>query len=177
MKESLLTNALITTLVLLLLVGPSCDNQQDMDQGSENYDFSQVYRTYAVDPPGPGKHVYLDLGTESIWWSISNEETGLGFLYFVRPPNPDWTDDPVWEFAFVGRSDISQVTNDELKTQFISGGGQYTDGHTITTVKVNVGQVVLARLAYDPSRIYIMKLLHYDVGTGTLDVEYIVAQQ
>lgn len=104
-----------------------------------------------------GRIVYLELPSGDLQWS-HREEGKSGYFYFQAiSPN-----DGRWEFAASDEAEIEAFHDRPLTANFSGAYSPNPDkrfGSTwADTIDVKVGQIVLARLAQEPTTIYIIKL-------------------
>ena len=96
-------------------------------------------------------------GIELCW---SAEHSKSGYIYFAAPDSPL----PLWEFSACTKPNLTQLSPDDLATRFVSfsdrtnrsglGPAVFGTNYLRHAIRVNQGQVILARLAADHNKVY-----------------------
>jgi hypothetical protein len=125
------------------------------------------------------------VGDSDLEWSVMDQRTKTGWLYFDRPS----TNDELWEFAPCSHLDLEGVGETHSNMEFVREG----DGSKIQNlfnasnwvhpaiqmngraIPVREGQVVFARRLDAPQRVYAIKLINQrgTIGRETIDFEYL----
>ena len=114
--------------------------------------------------PAPRLPNRTNLVIDSVELQWSGGGSNFGYLYFCAPGGPPL---PLWEFAACSKPTLTQLSSDDLATRFVSfsdrtnrsGLGQAVFGTNWIRngIRVRQGQVVLARLARDHTKVYALE--------------------
>ena len=107
------------------------------------------------------KRTNLVIDNVELQWSGGG--SNFGYLYFCAPGPPL----PLWEFAACSKPNLTRVSPEDLATRFVSfadrtnrtGTGEAIFGTNWVRngIRVRQGQVVLARLAGDRSKVFVLE--------------------
>lgn len=105
-------------------------------------------------PSPPPNRSNLRLGQSDLEWSSG------GYLYFCASN----TTQPLWELASCSKMNLSEVTSQDFSARFVSSGDKFNGRAVFGTnwlghaIRVKQGQVILARLASDPTQVYVLEI-------------------
>ncbi len=121
-----------------------------------------------------GKTVWLDLQGNRLQWSQSTPGKN-GFVCFEKMGTTPWN--PGWEFSPCAAKEIGELDGKPLKAKFY---GQFTPRgdetglrwNGLRTIRVEVGQVLLARTVEDPHTVYIIRIVTQSAAEESMAFRY-----
>jgi hypothetical protein len=118
----------------------------------------------------------LQIGPATLGWSSHGEQDG--FVY-MRDVQPGGNNQPLWEFAPTPKQHFSEITRNDLKCEFYGmndprGSQIFGTAWDGSAVLIHEGHMFFARLASNPSTVYVIRLAKQSghAGRCTIQIEY-----
>jgi hypothetical protein len=196
----LLLGAIVGLLIWLFLHPTDQGSRSPAAVASSHPVFGEIHEASATDlhelpdiqgPAGllPKTPVFLVLGNHLLEWSATDVRPKMqaGYLYF-RDPISVWNRpntlkvSNVWEFAACRKSNLIDMTTNDLRVIFCAGddlekgrslfGTNWTQGAGNNAIRVRESEVILARHSGEPSKIYAVEMTRQN--RGRLQARYVV---
>lgn len=145
------------------------DRRDNVYQSAGDVKLAEI-RAAATTKGNPG--IFLDLPPGRLEWSHSSPSKS-GYFYFQMHGE----NSPEWEFAATDHRDFKSFSGKPFEATFYGshspGRDQRLGQSSGNAIKVEVGQIVLARTVKDPARIYVLKI-ESQAEVESMTVQYAV---